>query len=92
MTIDTKTDLAAAFAGRETKTKTNQPDVPERIKQHAPEPALRPGGSWKARADAIDSRIRESAEAEKAKADWASRIKTRRKHGMGYAFRRSAKP
>lgn len=91
MTIDTKTDLAAAFAGREVKTEPEAPDVPERIKQHAPQPALRPGGGWKARADAIDRRIRESGDAEKAKADWASRIKTTRKQGMGYAFRRSAK-
>ncbi len=82
-------DLAGAFAGREGKAQA--PDVPERIKAHAHAPELRPEGSWRARADAVDQAVREAQEAAKAKNDWAKRIKTERGLSMGMAFRRGAK-
>lgn len=41
--------------------------VPERIKSHAPEPTLRPGGSMTAAADKVDRKVREDQEAWKAK-------------------------
>jgi hypothetical protein len=66
--------------------------VPERIKADAPKQTLRPSGSWKARADAVDQRVREAQDAAKAKNEWAARIKTGRKRGMGMgmSFRHSA--
>ncbi len=41
--------------------------VPERIKSHAPVPALRPGGSMAPAADKVDRKVREDREAWKAK-------------------------
>lgn len=91
MTIKTEVDLKAAFENRE-RAHAQAPEVPERIKNHAPAPVLRPGGSWKARADAVDQRVREAHDAEKAKNEWAARLRPghRRGKGMGMAFRRSA--
>jgi hypothetical protein len=91
MAIDPKIDLKAAFEGREAKTQPETGEVPERIKNHTPRPALRPTGSWKARADAVDQRVREAQDAAKARQEWASRVKVRHKESMNMSFRRSAR-
>jgi hypothetical protein len=92
MTIKTDVDLKAAFEGRETKPAPEETgEVPESIRKHAPALALRPGGSWKARADAIDQRVREAQDAAKARSDWAARIKTRHRDSMRMSFKRSAR-
>lgn len=92
MTIKTDIDLKAAFEGRETKAKEHAGEVSERIRNDAPRPALKPSGSWKARADAVDQRVREEQDAAKAKNEWAARTRRTRRRGMGMgmAFRRSA--
>jgi len=91
MTIDPKIDVKRAFGGKEQKAATPvPPDVPERIKQDAPKPVLRPGGSWAARADAVDQAVREGQDADKARNEWRARIKVRRSRGMGMGFRRAA--
>jgi hypothetical protein len=92
MAIKTNVDPQAAFAGREAKANAATGEVPERIRQHAPKPVHRPGGSWAGLADAVDQRVREAHDAAKAQAEWAARIRTgrRRGRGMGMAFRRSA--
>lgn len=90
MTIKSDLDLEAAFAGREQKAEAQTVEVPERIKNHAPKPALRPSGSWAAGADAVDQRVREAQDAAKARNEWAARIRTGKRRGMGMAFRRSA--
>ena len=84
-------DLKAAFAGRALTAEPQNGEVPERIKKHAPKPVLRPGGSWKARADAVDQRVREAQDAAKARKEWAARIKTAHKQSMGMSFRRRAR-
>ena len=93
MAIDPKIDLKAAFEGREVKAQPQVGEVPERIRNHAPEPVLRPGGSWSRQADAVDQRVREAQDAAKAENEWAARIKATQRHdtGMRMAFRRSAK-
>ena len=68
-----------------------QGEVPERIRTHAPEPELKPEGSWRARADAMDRAVRERQEAEKASNEWAARVKVRHRPGMRMAFTRSAR-
>jgi hypothetical protein len=92
MAMKTDVDAKAAFAGREAKANAATGEIPERIRQHAPKPVLRPGGSWAALADAVDQRVREAQDAAKAEAEWAARIRSgrRRGRGMGMAFRRSA--
>jgi hypothetical protein len=90
MSIKTNVDLKAAFEGREVKVPERSGDVPERIRQDAPKPALQPGGSWKARAVGIDQAVREARDAAKAKREWAARIKPRHRRSMGMAFRMSA--
>jgi hypothetical protein len=92
MPRDLRRDLKAAFDGREIKGQPQTGEVPERIKNHAPAPVLRPGGSWKARADAVDQKVREAQDAAKARKEWAARIKTERKQSMGMSFRRRARP
>ena len=84
--------LKAAFEGRENKGESQTGEVPPRIKKHAPAPVLRPGGSWKARADAVDQKVREAQDAAKARKEWAARIKTVHKQSMGMSFRRRARP
>lgn len=91
MPRDPLPDLGAAFGGRESKAKPQTGEVPEQIKKHAPEPVLRPGGCWKARADAVDQKVREAQDAAKARHEWRSRIKTERKESMGMSFKRRAK-
>lgn len=92
MAIDPKIDLKAAFEGREVKAQQPQPgNVPEQIKQHAPEPVLRPGGGWTRQADAVDQRVREEQDAAKAKNEWAGRLTARHRLGVRMAFSRSAK-
>jgi hypothetical protein len=91
MSIKTNVDLKAAFEGREVKAPAQAGDLPARIREDAPTPALRPGGSWKQRAAAIDQAVREARDAAKAKKEWAARIKPRHRRSMGMAFRMSAK-
>lgn len=92
MSIKTQIDVGAAFAGREAKPDRAPGDVPERIRKDAPAPVLRPDGSWKARADAIDQAVHENRDAVKAKNEWAARLKPghRRGHGMGMGHKRSS--
>tara|TARA_R110002124_G_scaffold183401_4_gene350833 strand:- start:57909 stop:58208 length:300 start_codon:yes stop_codon:yes gene_type:complete len=95
MTIDPKCDVKRAFEGTDKVETPAAPEVPERIKQDAPKPVLRPGGSWAARADAIDQAVREQQDAARAKNDegkngWAARIKRKSGRGLGMGFRRSA--
>ena len=74
MTIKTDVKLDDAFAGKSAKAETESAAaVPERIRRHAPAPVLRPDGGWKARADAVDRRVREQQEAQKARNEWAAR-------------------
>ena len=64
------------------------PDVPESIKRHAPRPVLRPDGSWRAMADAVDRTELENADAEKARQKWAARISSSRKLRLGFRMAR----
>lgn len=89
MTITKDVSAKAAFQGQETKAQKCAPEVPERIRTHAPEPALRPGNSWAARADEIDRRVRESREAARARTSWKERQKAQ-KQGMRKSFGHSA--
>ena len=91
MPRDPRPDLRAAFEGREVKAEPQTGEVPEQIKKHAPKPVLRPGGSWRARADAVDQKVREAQDAAKARKEWAARIKTERKQSMGMSFKRRAR-
>ena len=91
MSREPRPDLKAAFEGRESKGEPQTGEVPPRIKKHAPAPVLRPGGSWKARADAVDQKVREAEDAAKARKEWAARIKTMRKQSMGMSFKRRAR-
>ena len=93
MTIKCRTDVKAAFERGGVQAKAEPaaaPEVPERIRTHAPQPALRPGGSWKARADAHDRALREAQEAEKAKSRWAARMKATPQRKLSRTFGRSA--
>lgn len=90
MTINTDVDLGKAFAGHKSAPE-QVPTVPEAIKRHAPIPELRPGGSWRARADAVDRAVHEADEAAKARQSWADRASTGQKQGMGSAFRKNAR-
>lgn len=89
MTVKKDLSAKAAFQGHETKAQKRAPDVPERVRTHAPQPALRPGKSWAARADEIDRRVRESREAAKAKTIWKER-KSEQKQGTRKSFGHSA--
>lgn len=89
MTADQDADLKAAFSGGKTEDQSESGEVPERIKQHAPTPVLRPDGSWKARADAIDEKVRERQEAKKSKNEWAARLKTSQRRSKSKGYRRS---
>jgi len=91
MTIDPKADVKKAFDAKDRPAAESAPDMPERIKNDAPKPVLRPGGSWAARAAEVDQSVREQQDAEKAKNDWTSRIKRKSGRGMGMSFRHSAK-
>lgn len=73
MTIRTDVKLNDAFAGKTAKQEAETAAVPERIRRHAPAPVLRPDGSWKARAEEVDRRVREQQEAQKARNEWAAR-------------------
>jgi hypothetical protein len=89
MAKDQGADLKAEFEGREAKVQTQAGEVPERIRQHVPTPVLRPDGSWKARADAVDQTVRETQEAAKAKNEWAARMKTGPRRTKGKGMKRS---
>lgn len=84
--IKTLVNLRAAFMGLITKAlPPKQPIVPDSIKRDAPKPSLRPGGSMRAGADAVDQRIREASDARKARAE--HRVEVRHKPSMRMAFR-----
>lgn len=79
MTIKTDVKLGDAFAGKAAQQQSETTaDVPERIRRHAPAPVLRPDGSWKARADEVDRRVREQQEAQRARNEWAARTQQAR--------------
>ena len=80
------TDAAErAFSGTPA-TKESAPEVPERIRQHAPVPALKPGGGWSAQRDQVEQSAREQNEAQKAKAKWAARSPRKGKRlGAGFS-------
>ncbi len=85
MPNDSGSDLSGAFSGQ--KQPMNAPaaeEVPEQIKNHAPKPVLKPGGSWRARADAVDQSVRERQDANAAKRKWAERINTGAKRSKGF--------
>lgn len=73
MTIKSDVKLDDAFSGKTAKSEGKAAAVPERIRRHAPVPALRPDGGWKARADEVDRRVREQQEAQKARNEWTAR-------------------
>lgn len=54
--------------------KPEAPEVPERIRKHAPQPVLRPDGAWRAMADQVDQQVREEMDAQKAKHEWEQRL------------------
>lgn len=86
--IKTLINLRAAFAGFVAKAMPQKPPViPEAIKRHAPKPSLRPSGSMRAGADAVDQRVREASEAKKARAEHT--VVVRHKPSMRMAFRMS---
>lgn len=88
MTIRTDVNLKAAFEGREAKVEAAvRPEVPERIRQHAPAPVLRPKRSLAALADAVDRQVREAQDAQKARQEEQDRRKAQRRGkavGMGF--------
>lgn len=73
MTIKTDINLNDAFSGKTARREAETAEVPERIRRDAPTPVLRPDGSWKARADQVDSRVREQQDARRARNEWAAR-------------------
>lgn len=89
MAIESDVKVRAAFQGKEAKAQKEAPHVPERIRRHAPEPILRPGDSWAARADEVDRRVREGREAAQAKESWKERRPAKRQ-GIRSSFGRSA--
>lgn len=80
--------LKPAFDAKDMKQGKEAPIVPEAIKKDKPAPALKPKGSWRARADDVDRRVKEKTEAEKAKNDWSKRLDKSLRYGRG--FNRSA--
>ena len=77
-------DLSRQFTAKNSDEQQKTVEVPERIKKHKPEPVLKPDGSWRARADALDRTIYEGNEAKKAKSDWAKRIDQSLRTGKGF--------
>ena len=67
------------------------PEVPERIRNDAPNPVLRPGGSWAAWADSVDQTVRERQDAAKAKSEWRTNNKKKTGRGRFMGFNHSAK-
>jgi len=66
-------DPAAEGAAKAAPT----PEVPERIRRHHPHPQLRPDGSLRAMADAVDRAVIEREDARKAERVWAERLAAR---------------
>lgn len=67
--------LRREFSAAQTDApKLEVPDVPERIRKHAPQPVLRPDGAWRAMADQVDQQVREALDAQKAKHEWDQRL------------------
>lgn len=60
------------------------PEVSQAIAKKAPAPELKPKGSWRARAENVDQRVREQQSAKKAKSEWAKRLSESRKQGKGF--------
>jgi hypothetical protein len=99
MSIETDVDLKAAFEGREQKAGAAAPHH-ERTKWDKPKPALRPTGSWRRMADAVDQAVRESQDAAAARRnewktrpdnEWSAGMKGhRRGKGFGYGYRRGS--
>jgi hypothetical protein len=85
--------LSDAFPGTRTERAAPQ-GAAQAARTEAPQPALRPGGSWKARADHVDRRVHEQQEAAKARREWAARAKARQAKREGRVltpvFRRGA--
>jgi hypothetical protein len=79
--------LRRKFSGAEAGApKPEQPEVPERIRKHAPQPVLRPDGAWTAMADEVDRQVREELDARKAENEWEQRLEEgrRRARKRGY--------
>lgn len=97
MSIETDVDLGAAFEGRDQKPGAAAPQH-ERTKWGAPKPTLRPTGSWRRMADAVDQNVRESEDAAAARRnewktrpgnEWSADMKGRKRgKGFGYGYRR----
>jgi hypothetical protein len=62
-------------------------DVPEGIKRHAPRPVLRPDGSWRTMADAVDRAEFEKAEASAVRR--RARMAASRRLRLGFRMSRS---
>jgi hypothetical protein len=90
MTIKTDVELKRVFGRGEPASPTSMPEVPERIRAHAPTPTLRPGGRWAPLADAVDREVREAQDAARARRnEWAARISgARRGKELGFGYRR----
>ncbi len=65
------------------------PEVPDKIKRHAPRPVLRPDGSLRRMADEVDRMVEERHDAAKARNEWAERLSSSRKRGLGYRITRN---
>lgn len=92
MTIKTDVKLDDAFAGKTAKAEAERAaEVPERIRRHTPAPVLRPDAGWKARADAVDARVREQQEARKARNGWAARQQAQPARTLKSKFGRSVR-
>jgi hypothetical protein len=91
MTIKTDVNLKGAFTGEEARKEVRAPEIPESIKRHAPVPVLKPDGSWRARANEVDCRVREEKAAQKAKNEWAARSASLKPDGARATFSKSAR-
>ena len=84
MTTDVKLKQVFKDPTPQAKAKDSDAEVPERIQKHAPTPTLKPGGSWRARADQVDRQVREKQEVKKAKNGWDKRLKGSLRKGKGF--------
>jgi hypothetical protein len=65
------------------------PEVPDKIKRHAPRPVLRPDGSWRKMADQVDRMVEETHDADRARNAWSTRLDASRRRGLGYRITRN---
>lgn len=91
MAIDPKINAKHAFGLKGGEAPPRAAESPARTKQDAPKPELRPGGSWRAQANAVDQAVRERSDAAKARTAERENQPRRKRRGMGMGFRRSAK-